>query len=208
MKVFRPLLIAGLALAHHAAYATSFDCRIGHSLTEKMICHDPALSKLDDTLGQLYWKARRRVVNRREFLNDSDSKWAWREANCHDIDCLTTWYATRIEQLTGLIASMQAGATPSRSVAPRVVAQPADAHDAPAPMQAPAPVPTAVPIEARTEVARAECTASNPGLVVGEQCSTVLGQNIKPWKYKPRDGEWFCGVAMLPPSQTQTDEVQ
>jgi uncharacterized protein len=43
-----------------------------------VICNDPALSKLDNTLGQLYWKARRRVGNRRAFLTDSDSKWARR----------------------------------------------------------------------------------------------------------------------------------
>jgi uncharacterized protein len=70
-----------------------------------VICNDPALSKLDNTLGQLYWKARRRVGNRRAFLTDSDSKWAWREANCRDAACLGTWYATRIEELQKLIDS-------------------------------------------------------------------------------------------------------
>jgi Uncharacterized protein conserved in bacteria, putative lipoprotein len=112
MTVIRPLLIAALMLAHPVAHATSFDCNRGRSLTEKMICNDPALSKLDDTLGQLYWKARRRVSNRRAFLTDSDSKWAWREANCRDAACLGTWYATRIEELQTLIEGMQPGTPP------------------------------------------------------------------------------------------------
>ena len=109
MKIFRPIFVAALMLTHLPAHATSFDCTRGRSLTERMICNDPALSKLDDTLGQLYWKARRRVVNRRAFLTDSDSKWAWREANCRDAACLGTWYATRIEELQRLIESMQTG---------------------------------------------------------------------------------------------------
>jgi hypothetical protein len=65
MNLFRPLLIAGLLLAHPCANATSFDCQRGRSPTERMICGDPALSTLDDTLGQLYWKARRRITQRR-----------------------------------------------------------------------------------------------------------------------------------------------
>lgn len=84
MNLFRSLLIAGLLLAHPCANATSFDCQRGRSPTERMICGDPALSTLDDTLGQLYWKARRRVTARRAFIDDSDSKWAWREANCRE----------------------------------------------------------------------------------------------------------------------------
>jgi uncharacterized protein len=194
MKVLRPLLIAGLMLAYQSAHATSFDCHKGHSLTEKMICNDPALSKLDDTLGQLYWKARRRVVKRREFLDDSDSKWAWREANCRDAACLSTWYETRIGELRELIDSMQARTTPMRPVAPLVPERP---EGETAPTLTPAPVTTDTP----TALALQECTSAHPGIVVNEQCSTVLGQRSRPWKVKQHDNEWFCGVAMLPPSE-------
>lgn len=193
MKVFRPLLIAGLMLAHHAAHATSFDCHKGRSLTEKIICNDPALSRLDDTLGQLYWKARRRVAHRRAFLDDSDSKWAWREANCRDAACLGTWYATRITELQQLIESMQTGGPLAVPPTPLVPSEPGD------PSQPP------MPSTAATATALLECTAANPGPVVNEQCSTVLGQTGNAWKYEPRGGEWFCGVAMLPPSQMQAN---
>lgn len=192
MKIHRPLLIAALLLAHSPAHATSFDCHRGRSLTEKMICHDPALSKLDDTLGQLYWKARRRVTNRRAFLNDSDTKWIWREANCRDLACLETWYATRIAELQRLIDSMQAG-TPPGPVTP------VEPDTQPAPLAPPVP---------QTAVAMRQCTAANPGIVVAEQCSTVLKETSSRWRYTPPDGGWFCGVAMLAPAQIQEDAAR
>ncbi|MFM0630134.1 lysozyme inhibitor LprI family protein [Paraburkholderia xenovorans] len=192
MTRIRPLLIAALMLAHPFAHATSFDCNGGRSLTEKMICNDPALSKLDDTLGQLYWKARRRVTNRRAFLTDSDSKWAWREANCRDAACLGTWYATRIEELRKLIDSMQAG-TPLPS------ATPVEPDTRRSPLMAPAQ---------STEVAMRQCTAANPGIVVNEQCSTVLRETRGQWKHRPHGGDWFCGVAMLAPAEMQADAAQ
>lgn len=182
MKKLRPCLIATLMLVSLSAHATSFDCNKGRSPTERMICNDPALSTLDDTLGQLYWKARRRVVNRREFLVNSDSKWAWREANCRDAACLSTWYATRIEELQRLNASLQADTEPAlKSLAA-----------APMPLS-PAP---------KTTTAMRQCTAANPGIVVNDQCSTVLNENGGRWKYKPHGGDWFCGVAMLEPTAT------
>jgi uncharacterized protein len=203
MKIFRPLLIAGLLLTHLAAHATSFDCNRGRSLTEKIICNDPALSKLDDTLGQLYWKARRRVINRRAFLSDSDSKWTWREENCRDAACLGTWYATRIDQLQRLIESMQTGEQPEV----RQDVQPITTPPSPEPaIQRKTSLATAHPIE----TALLQCTAANPGLVVNDQCSTVLRQTGNQWKYQPRGGDWFCGVATLtqPSMQTQVDAAQ
>ncbi|MEC5405859.1 hypothetical protein VOM14_09830 [Paraburkholderia sp. MPAMCS5] len=185
MKIVRPFLIAALLVAHLPAHAASFNCNKGRSLTERMICNDPALSRLDDTLGQLYWKARRRVIDRHAFITDSDSKWAWREANCRDAECLGTWYTTRIEELQRLIASMQTGA-------PVPLAAPAQPRE---------PVDTALPqpsrIAPRTDVAMLQCTAAHPGIVMEEQCPAVIQQNSRQWKYRPRGGDWFCGVAML-----------
>jgi uncharacterized protein len=204
MKVFRPLLIAGLMLAHLPAHATSFDCHKGRSLTERMICNDPALSKLDDTLGQLYWKARRRVVERRAFLDDSDSKWAWREANCRDAACLGKWYATRIEELQRLIESMRTGTPPAPLPAAPVpdgsdIARTAVAQDGRKPSLATARA---------AQPALLECTAANPGPVVNEQCSTVLRERGNPWKYEPHGGDWFCGVAMVGSSQMEANVAQ
>ncbi|PQV53202.1 lysozyme inhibitor LprI family protein [Paraburkholderia sp. BL21I4N1] len=198
MKTLRPCLIAALILVGMSAHATSFDCNKGRSLTERMICNDPALSTLDDTLGRLYWKARRRVVNRRAFLNDSDSKWAWREANCRDAACLSTWYATRIEELQVLNASLQAGTQPALTSLAASAMQTAPAAATASTNQHTPPLPPAP----GTATAMLECTAANPGIVVNEQCSTVLRENGSRWKYKPHGGDWFCGVAMLEPAAT------
>jgi hypothetical protein len=178
MNLFRSLLIAGLLLAHPCANATSFDCQRGRSPTERMICGDPALSTLDDTLGQLYWKARRRVTARRAFIDDSDSKWAWREANCRDAACLRTWYATRIDDLQRLLASLSGGARQAASTA------------------------------ANVDASTLQCTAAKPGLVVNEQCAGVIGQSGKRWKYQPRDADWFCGMATLEAADTAPSPSQ
>jgi uncharacterized protein len=197
MQVF-PFLIAGLMLVHLPAHATSFDCNRGRSLAEQMICHDPALSKLDDTLGQLYWKARRRVIDRRAFLSDSDNKWVWREANCRDAACLGTWYATRIEELQRLIDSMRAGGSAASSMpaTPPAAGGPTEQRNR--------QLAAAPPIEP----ARLQCTAADPGPIINEQCSTVLRQTSSGWRYPPHSGDWFCGVAMLEqpplPMQSQT----
>jgi uncharacterized protein len=161
MKIVRPLLIAALLIAHPSAQAASFDCSKGRSLAEKIICNDPALSRLDDTLGRLYWKARRTVSDRRGFIADSDSKWAWREANCRDAECLGTWYAARIGELEQVIAGVWMGAS---GVDPTML----------------------------------QCTAAHPGIVIGEQCASVIKQNGSQWNHQtPHGGDWFCGVAML-----------
>lgn len=125
MKIFRTAILASLLLNHPSAHATSFDCNKGRSVPEQLICHRADLSKLDDELGKLYRQARRSVANPKAFRADSDSKWAWREANCADEACLRTWYSGRIEELQRLLASLQPG-QPARP-------------DQPAPADAPAP---------------------------------------------------------------------
>ena len=194
MKIVRPALIAALLIAHSPVQAASFNCTKGHSFTEKMICSDTALSRLDDTLGQLYWKARRRAPDRRGFIADSDSKWAWREANCRDAACLGTWYATRIDELQQLLASLPTGAPPA-------LAQPLEPADALKPALKPA-LPErsrkpSVPASPTVETAMRQCTAANPGIAIGEQCPSVIKQNDGRWKYRPHGGDWFCGIAML-----------
>jgi uncharacterized protein len=121
MKIFRTTVFASLLLTQLPAHATSFDCNKGRSITEQRICHRADLSKLDDVLGKLYWQARRSVSNPRAFRADSDSKWAWREANCSDEECLKTWYTGRIQELQLLLTSLQQ--EPSRQ--PDKSAQPA-----------------------------------------------------------------------------------
>jgi uncharacterized protein YecT (DUF1311 family) len=198
VRFARVVLFASLLFKHAAAHATSFDCNKGRSVPEQLICHTVDLSKLDDQLGKLYWQARRRVDNPKAFRADSDSKWAWREANCRDETCLRTWYSGRIEELQQLLASLPTG---SRA---------APAPASPAPDTAGASEPAAPPLRAlpvdagRRAFASVseptaqplQCTAAEPGIALHEQCSTVLKQDAR-WQYPPRPGDWFCGVATL-----------
>jgi uncharacterized protein len=105
---FVPAFVLAAKLLLHClpAHATSFDCNKGRSIPEQLICHQPALSSLDDQLGKLYWQARRNVANPRAFRADSDSKWAWREAHCSDEACLKSWYLGRIAELQQLLANL------------------------------------------------------------------------------------------------------
>jgi uncharacterized protein len=201
MKIVRSarvVLFVSLLFNHAAAHATSFDCNKGRSIPEQLICHTVDLSKLDDQLGKLYWQARRRVDNPKAFRADSDSKWAWREANCRDEACLKTWYSGRIEELQQLLASLPTGAraapapvspTPDTAGASEPTVPPLRALPVDPGRRALASVsdPTAAPLQ---------CTAAEPGIALREQCSTVLKQDAR-WQYPPRPGDWFCGVATL-----------
>lgn len=226
MKTFRTIILASLLLNHPWAHATSFDCNKGRSVPERLICHGAELSKFDDELGKLYRQARRSVANPRALRADSDSKWAWREANCADEACLRTWYSRRIEELQRLLASLQRG-QPAQPDQP-------DQSDAPAPplrelprdpgrrvlahAQAEAsaieaaaqtmPNRTAAPMAENASSplpghARAlQCTATDPGIAWHDQCATVLKQDMR-WQYPPHNGDWFCALATLAQSPAE-----
>jgi uncharacterized protein len=165
------------------AQATSFDCSYGHSTAEKLICHNADLSKLDDELGKLYWKARSGVADKRSFRADSDAKWAWRETHCADEICLTSWYSGRIEELRQLVDTLQSFSRPSP---PRKAREPA-------------------PLESRAAIG--QCTAAEPGMVSLDECRTLMKSDMH-WKYKEHGGDWFCGMAVLDQSKLPTVALQ
>ena len=199
MKISRTAIFASLLLNHLPAHATSFDCTRGRSVPEQLICHRADLSSLDDQLGKLYWQARRTVANPKAFRADSDSKWAWREANCSDEACLKSWYTGRIEELQRLLASLQQGPA----------AQP-DKQDDPA-----APLHELTRDPERRALAHAQpdatpsgttvalqCTSADPGINLHEQCATVLKQDAR-WQYPPHSSDWFCGLANVAQSPAE-----
>ena len=217
MKIFRYVLLTGLILNHVSANATSFDCNKGHSIAERLICHTPELSKLDDQLGKLYWKARRAAPDRRAFIADSDSKWAWREAHCSDDVCLTAWYTGRIAELQQSLSGVQQPDAPAPSpvIAPQEKPQQALAG---------APLDEAPPARPQTRKAEPshtaanheplvqqklprQCTATDLGMTWHEQCPTVLQQNTA-WRRQDPDDSWFCKVAMVGPLSEDPDVDQ
>ncbi len=184
MRIFRYVFLAGLMLGHASSHAASFNCEKGRSVAERLICHNPELSTLDDELGKLYWKARRTASDRRAFLRDSDSKWAWREANCTDEACLMRWYSARIEELQQLLTGTPLDEAPSRPV-----------------RSARGSIAKASP---DTKTMSFQCTAVDLGMVWHEQCATVINQKTS-WQYKESDGDWFCGLAMVEQSTVSSD---
>lgn len=208
MKIVRSarvVLLASLLLDQVAAHATSFDCNRGRSVPEQLICHTVDLSKLDDQLGKLYWQVRRRSDDPKAFRADSDSKWAWREANCRDEACLRVWYSGRIEELQRLLASLPSGphSEPSQPSAPPVPSAPA-LRELPLDVGRRALADDDSSVQRKklapaNEIASAttlQCTAADPGIVLHDQCTTVLKQDAH-WQYPPRPGDWFCSVATL-----------
>ena len=214
MKIFRITVFASLLLTHLPAHATSFDCNKGRSITEQLICHRADLSKLDDVLGKLYWQARRSVSNPKAFRADSDSKWAWREANCSDEECLRTWYTGRIQELQLLLTSLQQepSSQPDKSAQP-VTPVPRDAGRREIAHAQPGKEERSTPLAGTalggTPLAHApayplalQCTAANPGVTWHDQCATVLKQDTR-WQYPPHSGDWFCGVATVEQSPAE-----
>lgn len=184
MTLFKTTLISIFLLGSPlAACATSFDCTVGRSATEQLICHNSDLSKLDDELGKLYWKARRTVADKRSFRADSDAKWTWREANCKDATCLTTWYASRIGELQQLVDDLQSISKPSpvHTASVRVLPEPA--------------------------IATGRCTVAEPGMISLDKCRSLMKSNVR-WKYDTHGGDWFCGVAVLDESKLPTVALQ
>jgi uncharacterized protein len=177
MTLFKTTLISVILLGSPlVAHATSFDCNLGRSATEKLICHNEYLSKLDDELGKLYWKARRAVTDKRSFRADSDAKWTWRETHCTDETCLATWYSGRIGELQQMVDDLQSISKPS-------------------------PVrPASVNLLAEPTPAMGRCTIAEPGMISLDNCRSLMKSNMH-WKYDVHGGDWFCGVAVLDESK-------
>jgi hypothetical protein len=81
----------------------SFDCRKARSVSEKMICSDAELARLDCELGPLYARAKRAASDRVAFQRQQEREWRMREALCRDRECMLRWYAQRRQQLMAVV---------------------------------------------------------------------------------------------------------
>jgi uncharacterized protein len=89
----------------------SFNCALARSTTEKLICGDEELARLDRDLGALHQRAKQAAPDRRAFQRNSDAEWQQREDTCRDRECLLRWYAQRRAELsTAAAAPRQADA--------------------------------------------------------------------------------------------------
>jgi uncharacterized protein len=83
----------------------SFNCAQARSTTEKLICGDEELARLDRDLGALHQRAKQAAPDRRAFQRNSDAEWQQREATCRDRECLLRWYAQRRAELSAAAAA-------------------------------------------------------------------------------------------------------
>lgn len=78
----------------------SFNCASARSTTEKLICGDEELARLDRELGGLHQRAKQAAADPRAFQKNSDAEWQRREQTCRDRECLLRWYAQRRAELS------------------------------------------------------------------------------------------------------------
>lgn len=90
----------------HVTQAVSFDCMKAQSTVEHTICNNPALSKLDDELSDLYSKAQD-IDEDNELLQREQINWLDHYRNiCKDTACLEHAYKERINVLSKYINSL------------------------------------------------------------------------------------------------------
>jgi glucose/arabinose dehydrogenase/uncharacterized protein len=93
------LLALAAALSVESAAAASFDCAKAATPTEKAICADPILSRLDEQLDDAYRVAQKRASSR-TALRDAQRQWlSTRRDVCRDAACLRAAYQARIDAL-------------------------------------------------------------------------------------------------------------
>lgn len=82
--------------------AASFDCSKAKSFAEKTICSDNNLSAQDDSLKDIYKKAKRYFYNQKDLKEVSLSLWTIRE-KCKNKDCIEQWYSIASDFYSNII---------------------------------------------------------------------------------------------------------
>jgi uncharacterized protein len=126
----------------------SFNCAQARSTTEKLICGDEELARMDRELGAMHQRAREASADPRAFQRNSDVEWQRREDTCRDRECLRRWYAERRAQLSAASsnaapAARAAAADPTKARSDAKTPTPAEQQQAPRPRRAAARTATA-----------------------------------------------------------------
>lgn len=81
------------------SYAASFDCAKAVSATEKMICNDPAISKLDEQLASSY-KLALESAKDKDALKTQQKNWLKQKRNvCANQACIKNVYEARNKEI-------------------------------------------------------------------------------------------------------------
>jgi uncharacterized protein len=108
--------VAAAAPTPRRTTSPSFNCAYARSTTEKLICADEELARLDRELGGIHQRAKQAAPDKRAFQRESDAEWKRREETCRDRECLRNWYAERRQELSAAAASPRPAPAPPRRV--------------------------------------------------------------------------------------------
>ncbi|EBP3905968.1 TPA: lysozyme inhibitor LprI family protein [Salmonella enterica] len=99
-SVNKMLLLLSLTICS-TSYAASFDCKQAKSSTEKMICSNYKLNRLDDFLDKNYKIAMNSVMpdNVKSKIKQSQVEWLGKRDTCGDAKCVQDMYSKRIDYL-------------------------------------------------------------------------------------------------------------
>ena len=98
-----------LLLINFIAQAASFDCNKASSATEKMICADPILNRLDEQMGQKYKNA---LQTDGDSVRASQRAWLSEVRNCNNEFCIRRLYEERIAKLDSAPKSTASNSAP------------------------------------------------------------------------------------------------
>ena len=91
--------LTGYAGVDEGSVSPSFDCNKARSISEKLICSDAELSRLDNELVTIYYKAKLAAHDKKAFATENTLRWKQREGSCTDKECLFAWFASRKAEL-------------------------------------------------------------------------------------------------------------
>ena len=105
-------LFSTAVLGVQPAKGQSFDCRYARYTDEKMICHEPALGRLDEELASIYRGVLLKLARpdeRRELDKNEDAFVKARHRCSSDRTCIEESYRKRIAELQAMLADDKAG---------------------------------------------------------------------------------------------------
>lgn len=103
-KVYHIVIFMSAMWLSGCASAARFDCMKAATEVDKRICSNDDLSKLDEEVAQVYYKAQTRTAEPERFINEQRT-WLNERRGCLQSDnpsiCLTAMYRERIQVLSG-----------------------------------------------------------------------------------------------------------
>ena len=96
-KIVLSVLIS-MSAVPAVSFAASFDCAKASSATEKLICGDETISRLDEQLAASY-KAGLEKSTDKDAFKKSQMEWLKQQRACKSVECLKQVYQPRINEL-------------------------------------------------------------------------------------------------------------